>query len=124
MNQAEKIRAKTLRKHSNYFKRLYKQVVKKVRRLKITKAKKEAIIKDLQECNNIDIMHYLTVAKFTDIESYSHHLNKWLEIECLAFEYDRLLKYKIGSMGDITEKIRLHHKYLDFKNKVFNISEG
>ena len=123
MNQAEKIRAKTLRKHSNYFKRLYKEVVKKVRRCKIPRDHKQAIISDLQECNNIDIMHYLTVAKFTDKKSYLHHINKWLEIESLAFEYGVIMKYDLGMMGVITKKIAKHHKYLDLKEKIFKADE-
>ena len=85
-----------------------------------TKKEKQAIIKDLLECDSIDIIHYLSKAPFKTVEDFINQVNKWLELESIAFDYAIPLTYEVGTFKQVTELIRLRHRYLDLRNVIFN----
>ena len=139
-NQAIKLQVKARKQQNREFKRLYKLAVKTIRRLDENKPTKQALINDLLECNNIEIIHFLGHITPKTKAEYIEGINKLLEFESAAYEYENKMVYKVGlqgkrelidnlkcysgGFGAITEHIRRHHKYIDLKNKITNISEG
>jgi hypothetical protein len=139
-NQLIKLEVKLRKKQNRDFKRLYQKAVKTIRRLNETKPTKQALINDLLECNNIEIMHYLGVINPSTKAEYIFAINKLLEMESESYDYQYTMVYSpgveaskknindsmclVGGFAAITEHIRKHHKYVDLKNKITNISEG
>jgi hypothetical protein len=139
-NHIIKLQVKARKQQDREFKRLYKKAVSTIRRLKETKPTKQALINDLLECNNIEIIHFLGHIKPKTKAEYIQAINKLLEFESASHEYDAKMVYKVGAegkrelieglkcysggFGAITEHIRKHHRYIDLKNKITNISEG
>jgi hypothetical protein len=113
-----KVSAKVL---GNWFLRLF-TLGRKGKGLEGTKKDKQAIIKDLLKCNNIDIVHYLSKAPFKNVEEYLKQVNNWLELETIAYSYAVPLTYEIGTFEQVTELIRLRHRYLDLRKAIFNIT--
>lgn len=140
MSHLLKLEVKHRKQQNKEFRRLYKKAVKTIRRLKETKATKQELINDLLSCNNIDIIHFLGEIDPTTRAEYIEYINKLLECESVAHEYESKMVYQVGAnigkklidgmscvvggFAAITENIRKHHKYVDLKNKITNISEG
>lgn len=131
---------KARRKQDKEFKALYKLAVKTIRRLRETKEVKQQLINDLLYCNNIEIIHYLGNIKPKNRVQYIERVNSLLEMESIAYEYAAKMVYNVGAKAErkdinglmcfsggflvLTEHIRRHHKYINLKNKIHNISEG
>ena len=128
-NQAIKLQVKARKQQNKEFKRLYKLAVKTIRRLDENKPTKQALINDLLECNNIEIIHFLGHITPKTKTEYIQAINELLEFESATYEYENKMVYKVGAegkrelidnlkcysggFGAITEHVRLHHKAND-----------
>jgi len=111
--------AKNKRKRDKEFKTMYQTCVKKVRKMQHSKDIKRSIINDLQKCENIDLMKHLSLDDIKTSIDYQVSVNKFLELEFIAYDYPVRPVYVIGILGQICEIIRKRHKYLDFKKEMF-----
>ena len=132
--QLIKHQVKLRKQQDKEFKRLYKKAVSTIRRLKEDKQTKQPLIDDLLNCNNIEIIHFIGEIEPKGKAEYIESINKLLEMESIAYEYPQKLMYQVGAKANkivvdgllcysggfdvITEKIRVHHKYIDLKNKI------
>ena len=118
MSKEYRIEVKNNRKRNKEFKSLFKTVLSKIRRLKMHKPTKALLVSDLYECNNIDLLHYLSKETFSTPKAYFECINAFLDLECKAFDFPHTIVYKIGYMGNITEAIRRAHQAKDIRTKL------
>lgn len=121
MDELTKQEAKALRSQHRDFRAKFRVVAAKIRRIKITTKEKESIISDLLKCNNNEIMHYLSKATFKTVEAYNSHINKWLELESICYEYPQPLIYNGSNFEVLTSVIIKRHRYLDLKKAIFRM---
>jgi len=117
-NKQSRTELKNKKKRDKEFKKIFNIVLSKVRRLKLKLEQKRILVADLYECNNIDLVHYLSTETFTTTKEYYEAINAWLDLETKAFDYAYKIYYKAGYMGNITEMIRLHHNARDLKRDI------
>lgn len=113
MNEANKIEAKLVKKQNREFANMFHKVASKLKSIQSTKSAKKRLIKDLENCNSIDLVHFLTLADFKTQKEYITCINAFLELETTAYQYPYKLEYKVGSMKTITKLITLFHRKLE-----------
>ena len=138
MNKVDKLQLEAKKHQDKEFRRLFTLVEGKIRGnwiiriltlnkygkpINATKEEQQALLKDLEECNNIDLIHYLTKSPFSSYKEYISQVNTWLELENLCYQYPTKLTYTVGTMGQVTEVIRKRHNYLDFKKAIFGYAK-
>lgn len=123
---------KARKKEQKEFKALYNKARKTIAKLKEDKPTKQTLLDDLTSCNNIEIMQYIGDITPQTKAEYIYLVNKALEFESKAHEYDNTMIYKPGAKGGIevvaniecyiggfealTDHIRQHHNSLDKLN--------
>lgn len=112
---------KTKRYLDKQFSKYFKDVKKKIKRIKVTKVLKEALIDDLAKCNNIEIMTYLVKAPFSTIDEYKEQVNAWLQLEAICYDYPEKMIYNGTNFEALTDVIIKRHRYLDLKKSIFRI---
>lgn len=119
MDALDKQQAKQKKKLDKEFRAWFKIVRSKLRKCKADKETKVQLIKDLTDCNNLEIMHYLyKEATFKTIEEYIDHVNACILFESRTYDY-HLPKYNGSNFAAITKMVKLRHDYLRLKNKIF-----
>ena len=86
----------------------------------MTKAIRFELLTDLDNCNNLELVHYLaTQARFTSDHEFVDAVNKFLELETITFEYAFELVYEVGNMDNVTKAITLQHNKIALDKEIF-----
>jgi hypothetical protein len=120
LTKAEKAERKYIKQQNAEFRKLQRQIVKKLKKAVMTKAIRFELLADLDNCNNLELVHYLaTQAQFTSDHEFVAAVNKFLELETITFEYAFELVYEIGNMDNVTKAITLQHNKIALDKEIF-----
>ena len=120
LTKAEKAERKYIKQQNAEFRKLQRQIVKKLKKAVMTKAIRFELLADLDNCNNLELVHYLaTQAQFTSDHEFVKAVNKFLELETITFEYAFELVYEIGNMDNVTKAITLQHNKIALDKEIF-----
>jgi hypothetical protein len=120
LTRAEKAERKYIKQQNAEFRKLQRQIVKKLKKAVMTKAIRFELLRDLDNCNNLELVHYLaTQAQFTSDHEFVKAVNKFLELETITFEYAFELVYEIGNMDNVTKAITLQHNKIALDKEIF-----
>lgn len=120
LTKAEKQEQKFIKQQDREFRRLYRKIVRKLKKAVMHKDMRFKLLQDLEKCNNIEIVHYLaTQAEFSNDKEYVSLVNKWLLMETITYKYPFELVYEVGNMENITKAITLFHRKLDLEKDIF-----
>ena len=88
LTKAEKAERKYIKQQNAEFRKLQRQIVKKLKKAVMTKAIRFELLRDLDNCNNLELVHYLaTQAQFTSDHEFVEAVNKFLELETIEGEF-------------------------------------
>ena len=122
MNPLTKELGKAKRDQDRQYKALFNKVRSKVRRFtltndsttKLSKASKKRVLDDLRQCNNIELMHVLSIDDdVKSIKAYLETVNSFLQFEYETYDYEKRLIYNVGNMALVTNAIIQKHRKLD-----------
>ncbi len=122
MNPLTKELGKAKREQDRHYKALFNKVRSKVRRFtltndsttKLSKASKKRVLDDLRQCNNIELMHVLSIDDdVRSIKAYLETVNSFLQFEYETYDYEKRLIYNVGNMAAVTNAIIQKHRKLD-----------
>ena len=122
MNPLTKELGKAKREQDRQYKALFNKVRSKVRRFtltndsttKLSKASKKRVLDDLRQCNNIELMHVLSIDEdVRSIKAYLETVNSFLQFEYETYDYEKRLIYNVGNMAAVTNAIIQKHRKLD-----------
>jgi hypothetical protein len=120
LTRAEKAERKYIKQQNAEFRKLQRQIVKKLKKAVMTKAIRFELLTDLDNCNNLELVHYLaTQAQFTSDHEFVKAVNKFLELETITFEYAFELVYEVGNMDNVTKAITLQHNKIALDKEIF-----
>ena len=110
------------KEEKRFFKKAYKlaKKVKKVLNCRWYKKKTNKQIALLTDILFMDeaLIDFLILDHFKNEEQYINSINTFFDLEAKTFNYNGRLIYEIGSMYSLTQKVYLHHDYMEFKLKI------
>ena len=110
------------KEQKRFFKKAYKlaKKVKKVLNCRLYKKKTNKQIALLTDILFMDeaLIDFLILDYFKTEQQYINSINAFFDLEAKAFNYNQQLIYEAGSMNLLTQKVYLHHDYMEFKLKI------
>ena len=125
MDKLTKIESKLLKKQKHAFKKLYKKLRVRVRKIKdVSIEDKRILIADLLMVN-LDLMNVLLAnGAFKGVADYLDTVNAYCRSEVDCFDYgNTVLVYLPGKMAELMEVVRITHnnidRYEELKAKIY-----